>query len=270
MKNEKINKYNSQIIQSLKLFFEGHEFVINNKLYRHLLFTGIFFIVLFSVGLTYLLKLINWSQQEYTDDIEHFLNTYINLGSNYINYITQGAFWIVKHALKSNKDSIFLSIFLIIGTPYLSFLSGKIEKLVTNKKSKFSWKKFNFEIIRGLNISLRNTLKQFLWFLLILGISYIPYLEYITPLFGFIIQAYYNGILITDYTLEQKGYTIKESFEFYKTNKFAMFSTGLGFMFILLIPVVGWFLAPTYALVSASLYYEKYISKSEELDTQLT
>jgi CysZ protein len=258
MKKEKLKEFNKQIIQSLELFFDGHEFVIKNKLYKHLLFSGIFFIVLFSVGLTYLIQLINWSQQEYADDIEHFLNTYINLGKEYINYITQGAFWIIKHALKSNKDSIFLSIFLIIGTPYLSFLSGKIQKLVTHKESNFSWKKFYFEIIRGLNISIRNTVKQSLWFFLILGISFIPYLEYITPLFGFIIQAYYNGILITDYTLEQKGYTIKESFEFYKTNKFAMFSTGLGFMFILLVPVVGWFLAPTYALVSASLYFEKY------------
>lgn len=269
MNRNKIKQYNDQIIQALRLFFDGHEFVLKHKLYRYLILTGILFILVFTIGLTYLIKLINWSQIEYTDDIQLFLTTYINLDESYINYITQGAFWVIKHALKSNKDSIFLSIFLIIGTPYLSFLSGKIQKFVSKKETKFSWKKFNFEIIRGLNISLRNTLKQFLWFLLILAISFIPYMEYITPLFGFVIQAYYNGILITDYTLEQKGYTIKESFEFYKTNKFAMFSMGLGFMFLLLIPLVGWFLAPTYALVSASLYFEKYISVSKLNNSEL-
>ena len=225
MNRSKIKLYNHQIIQTLQLFFDGHAFILKNKLYRYLLTSGIVFIVLFSVGLTYLLQVLNWSQTTYTYDIKHFLNTYIKLNANYIDYITKGAFWVVEHALKSKKDSIFLSIFLIIGTPYLSYLSSKIQKLVSNKDSKFSWKKFNFEIIRGLNISIRNTIKQFLWFLLILAISFIPYLEYITPLFGFIIQAYYNGILITDYTLEQKGYTIKESFAFYKKNKFAMFST---------------------------------------------
>lgn len=257
MKKLKISEYNEQIIENLKLFFDGHLFIIKHKLYRHLLITGIIFILIFSVGLTYLIQLINWTENTYSDDIQHFLTTYINLNYNYIDYITRGGFWIVKHALKANKDSIFLSIFLIIGTPYLSFLSGKIQKLVTHSESKFNFKKFFKEIYRGLSISLRNTIKQFLWFLLILIISFIPYMEYITPLFGFIIQAYYNGILITDYTLEQKGFSIKESFEFYKTNKFALFSTGLGFMFILLIPVIGWFIAPTYALVSASLYFEK-------------
>jgi CysZ protein len=258
MKKSKISEYNEQIIQSLNLFFDGHSFIIKHKLYRHLLFTGIFLIIIFSIGLTFLLKFINWTETEYTDDIQHFLKTYINLDSDYISYITQGAFWIIKHALKSNKDSIFLSLFLILGTPYLSFLSSKIQKLVTQNDTKFSWKKFYFEIIRGLNISIRNTFKQFLWFILILAISFIPFLEYLTPFFGFIIKAYYNGILITDYTLEQKGYSISESFLFYKKNKFALFSIGLGFMFILLIPVIGWFLAPTYALVSASLFFEKY------------
>jgi CysZ protein len=210
MRKNKFSQYNEQIIESLKLFFDGHLFIIQYKLYRHLIITGFIFILIFSVGLTYLIQLINWTESTYSDSIEHFLITYINLDYNYINYISQGGFWIMKHALKANKDSIFLSIFLIIGTPYLSFLSGKIQKLVTNKESKFSFKKFFKEIYRGLSISLRNTIKQFLWFLLILLISFIPYMEYITPLFGFIIQAYYNGILITDYTLEQKGLSINE------------------------------------------------------------
>lgn len=257
MNRLKIKKYNEQVTKNLLLFFDAHDFVLKNKLYRHLIITGIIFIAVFSVGLTFLIQLINSTENIYNNDIQHFLVSYINLDSNYIKHITHGGFWILKHAIKSNKDSIFLSLFLIFGTPYLSFLSGKIQKIVSNKESIFTWKKFRTEIYRGLSISLRNILKQFLWFILILAISYIPYFEYITPLFGFIIQAYYNGILISDYTLEQKGFSIKESFEFYKTNKFAMFSMGLGFMFILLIPVIGWFIAPTYALVSSSLYFEK-------------
>jgi CysZ protein len=264
MNRLKIKKYNEQVTKNLLLFFDAHNFVLKNKLYRHLIITGLIFIAVFSVGLTFLIQLINWTEKIYNYDIQHFLTTYINLDSNYIRYITHGSFWILKHALKANKDSIFLSLFLILGTPYLSFLSGKIQKIVSNKASTFTWKKFLFEIYRGLSISIRNILKQFLWFILILAISYIPYLEYITPFFGFIIQAYYNGILISDYTLEQKGFSIKESFEFYKMNKFAMFSTGLGFMFILLIPVVGWFIAPTYALVSTSLYFEKNKLKEED------
>ena len=86
MKKTKISQYNEQIIESLKLFFDGHLFIIQHKLYRHLIITGIIFILIFTVGLTYLIRLINWTETTYTDDIQHFLTTYINLNSNYINY----------------------------------------------------------------------------------------------------------------------------------------------------------------------------------------
>ena len=86
-------------------------------------------------------------------------------------------------------------------------------------------------------------------------ISLIPIIGIITPLLTFIVLAYFNGILMTDYSLESEGYNQKESKKFYTQNKPIMFSIGLGFMFLLLIPVVGWFLAPTYALTASSLYF---------------
>lgn len=60
---------------------------------------------------------------------------------------------------------------------------------------------------------------------------------------------------MTDYSLESEGINRKESTQFYIQNKPILFSIGLGFMFLLLIPVVGWFLAPTYALTASSLYF---------------
>ena len=80
-------------------------------------------------------------------------------------------------------------------------------------------------------------------------------MDTITPLATFVVQAYYNGILITDYSLERRDYSIQETNKYYKQNKSSMFAIGLGFMFLLLIPVVGWFLAPTYALVASSFYF---------------
>lgn len=91
--------------------------------------------------------------------------------------------------------------------------------------------------------------------ILITLISLIPIIGIIAPLLTFILQAYYNGILMTDYSLESEGYNQKESEKFYSQNKPIMFSIGLGFMLLLLIPVVGWFLAPTYALTASTLYF---------------
>ena len=119
------------------------------------------------------------------------------------------------------------------------------------------------EIWRGIKLSMRNSIKQFGLIILITGVSFIPVLSIITPLLTFIVLAYYNGILMMDYSLERNGYTIDESRTIYKENKSLLFALGLGFMFILLIPVIGWFLAPTYALVSGALIYKKFIQEKD-------
>ena len=108
-----------------------------------------------------------------------------------------------------------------------------------------------------LALSITNSLKQFGFVLLITLVSLIPIIGIIAPLLTFIVQAYYNGILMTDYSFEREGYDLNNSKKFYSQNKPVMFSIGLGFMFLLLIPVVGWFLAPTDALTASSLYFFK-------------
>ena len=71
------------------------------------------------------------------------------------------------------------------------------------------------------------------------------------------VVLYYNGILLTDYTLERQGFNLKQSEDFYSAHKPEMFAIGLGFMFLLLIPVIGWFIAPTYGLVASYLQFQK-------------
>ena len=68
---------------------------------------------------------------------------------------------------------------------------------------------------------------------------------------------------MSDYSLEQQGYSVKESRAFYSENKAKLFSIGLGFMFLLLIPVVGWFFAPTYSLVASSLFFSQKRSENK-------
>lgn len=163
----------------------------------------------------------------------------------------------LKTAIDSNKDSIFTSLFLFIGTPYFSFISEKVHQILTKTSKPFTIKGWLKEIKRGLALSITNSIKQLGFALLITLISFIPIIGIISPLLTFTVLAYYNGILMTDYSLESEGYNLKESKMFYSQNKPIMFSFGLGFMFLLLIPVVGWFLAPTYALTASSLYFFK-------------
>jgi CysZ protein len=169
---------------------------------------------------------------------------------------------LVKLAIDSNKDALFASVFMVIGTPYFSYISSRTEEAVTGKTYPFHFWTFLKEIKRGIVLSVRNSFKQLGWLLLISLVAFIPIIGLIAPLLTFIVQAYYYGLLMTDYTLERQGFSVKESQVYYRQHKPELFGIGLGLMFLLLIPVIGWFLAPTYALVAAYLNFEK--SKAKE------
>jgi len=255
--NEKIKFYNESLVNGLQLFFKAHEFILTKKFKRYLLISGFFFLMLFTISIKWLLSFIGSVELPLIDWAIPKVKSFFNFNDGELRQGLQAVFWIFKKTINSNKDAIFLFIFMVIGTPYFSFISSKTEEILTGTIHPFKFKVFLKEIKRGLNISIRNTLKQLLFIVLITSISFIPFMDIITPLATFIVQAYYNGILITDYSLERNEYTIKDSEGYYKQNKSSMFAIGLGFMFLLLIPVVGWFLAPTYALVASSFYFFK-------------
>jgi CysZ protein len=252
---DKIKGNNSKTIKGLEFFFDAHNFILKNKLSKYLLISGAIFLLLFSISIKAVITGIESSEPWLTNWIISNFMGYFNLSVDVLKTGIKAAFWLIKTAIDSNRDSIFTSIFLIIGTPYFSFISEKVHKILTKTSKPFTTIGWLKEIRRGLALSITNSIKQLGFALLITLISLIPIIGIFAPLLTFTVQAYYNGILMTDYSLEREGYNLKESKKFYSQNKPIMFSIGLGFMFLLLIPVVGWFLAPTYALTASSLYF---------------
>jgi len=251
----KLNFYNSSLVDGLQLYFRAHKFILTNKFKRYLLVSGLFFLLLFTVSIQWLLNFLSSIELPLIEWTLPKVKSFFNFEEGELRQGLKAVFWLLKKTIDTNKDAIFLFIFMIIGIPYFSFISSKTEQKLTGNTYPFKFKVFFRELKRGLNISLRTTFKQLLFILGITVVSFITYMDTITPLATFVVQAYYSGILITDYSLERRDYSIQETNKYYKQNKSSMFAIGLGFMFLLLIPVVGWFLAPTYALVASSFYF---------------
>jgi CysZ protein len=254
---ENMKHFEVIILDTLQVFFDANRFIRKHNYRTYLLVSGLAFLVLFSLTIKGLTIGLDKLQEPVSQKLTPYLQEIINLSIEDIRQGITATFWLLKKAIESNKDAIFGGIFLIIGTPYFSFLSSKTEELATGKSYPFKWKTFWKEIRRGLSLSLRNSLKQAGLILIITLIGFIPVINTITPILTFIIQAYYNGILMTDYTLERQGFTVSESLSIYKSNKPEMFAIGLGFMFLLLIPVLGWFMAPVYGIVASYLQFSK-------------
>ena len=250
-------EYELAALNSLSIYFDAHRFVRQNNLRKYLLVSGIAFLLLFTITIKAIIYSVNNIENPITQWILPLLQKFLVLSAEDITKGIKATFWLIKKAIEANKDAIFSTIFLVIGTPYFSFISSKTEEIISGHTYPFKFGIFIKELKRGISISLRNSIKQLVLILLITLLALLPLLDIVAPLLTFMVQAYYNGVLITDYTLERRGFSVRQSEGFYKLHKPEMFGIGLGFMFLLLIPVVGWFMAPTYGLVASYLYFSK-------------
>jgi CysZ protein len=262
---QRLKSYEQAITSSLPVFFDAHQLIVKHRFKTFLLISGFTFLLLFSFSIRLLLKGVETLEDPITEFSLPYLDKILTVGASTITKGITSLFWLVNFVIDSNKDALFASVFMIIGTPYFSYISARTEEAVTGKKYPFQLWNFIKEIKRGIALSIRNSFKQLGWLLLISLFALIPIIGVIAPLFTFVVQAYYNGLLMTDYTLERQGYSVKESQVYYRQHKPELFAIGLGLMFLLLIPVIGWFLAPTYALVAAYLNFEKTKAKVNEV-----
>lgn len=144
-------------------------------------------------------------------------------------------------------------LLLISVGPFMGPLSAKVESIITGEKteSKFSLKQISYETIRGIRITIRNVFRELGITLLLLILGLIPiFTVFVTPLI-FLVQSYYAGFGNLDYYLERRA-NIKQSVAYVKRNRGMAIGNGAGFLLLLLIPVLGLFLAPVMSTIAAT------------------
>ena len=150
---------------------------------------------------------------------------------------------------------VYQPVVLILFSPFLSFLSETAESRMTGTPGpSFDWKQLAKDIVRAVRINFRNLLRMAVLILLAWALALVPLIgAMISTALIFFIQAFYNGFALTDFTLERKRLTVRESVRFGKEHRGRVTGVGAGFMLVMLAPVVGWFVAPTYGTVAATI-----------------
>jgi len=159
--------------------------------------------------------------------------------------------------------SLFKYVWLIIGSPIFAYLSEKTEAIKEGKDYPFSFPQLLKDIFRGIKIALRNTLWQSVYLISLLILSFIPVVGWIVPVFALLIECYYYGFSMLDYSLERHRLTAAESIHFIGHRKGLAIANGLVFYGIHLIPVIGWLFAPSYAVIAAtlSIHHQKQLQE---------
>ncbi|WP_400075935.1 EI24 domain-containing protein [Winogradskyella sp. R77965] len=148
---------------------------------------------------------------------------------------------------------LYKHIIMALSSPFMSPVSEKIEAYYTGQPTQnYTKSTFTKQLLRGIRLSLRNLSQELLFTLPILLLKFIPVVNIFSTALLFLVQAYYAGFGNMDYTLE-RHFTYKESVAFIRKNRGLAIGNGIGFMLLLLVPVIGVVLVLPLSVTSASV-----------------
>jgi CysZ protein len=149
--------------------------------------------------------------------------------------------------------SLFKYLFLIIGSPVFAYLSEKTTSIIEGRDFPFNFSQLMKDAWRGSKLALRNTVWQTVYIVLLLFLSFVPLFGWITPLIALFIECYYYGFSMMDYSCERNKLSAGASIQFISRHKGLAIGNGLIFYLMHGLIIIGWILAPAYAVVAATL-----------------
>lgn len=149
--------------------------------------------------------------------------------------------------------SLFKYIWLIVGSPVFAFLSEKTVTIMQQKELPFEPAQLIKDIRRGILLAFRNTLWQSVYTIAIILLSLIPIIGWPSPVLAIFVECYYYGFSMLDYSCEREKISASESIYFISAHKGLAVGNGMIFYLMHLLPIVGWVLAPSYAVIAATI-----------------
>jgi CysZ protein len=247
-----------EIIIAIQSYQKAHAFIRANNLWRWIIIPGIIYTMLFLAGMYFF-----WTS---TDNAVSYLTRRIGLDqwlssqkSGLLNFLFLMGGIMLKLILGFFYFSLFKYVFLILGSPVFAYLSEKTEAIMEGKDFPFSFGQLLKDIARGVKLAVRNTLWQTVYAVSLLLLSFFPIVGWITPVIALSIECYYYGFSMLDYSCERHKLSPAESITFVGRHKGLAVGNGMVFYLMHFVPVIGWVLAPAYAVIAAtiSIYHQK-------------
>ena len=241
------------IILTIQSLVEAFDVIKEAKLKKYYLLPGI--LNMFAIYFLYQISKVLSGKLYSSLEVLFKVDTYENIAFLAIKFLVLFVSFLLYFF-------IYKTILLIILSPFLSFISEKVETHVTKKEFKFSFKENLHFIWRGIVVSLNSLVKEGVLTIIFLTLSIFTPLNLFTPFLIFIVQCYFIGFSFMDYALERHGFTHKEGTLFLRKNALFSIINGTIFVGILVIPIIGIFIAPLVSAVSINLGMIKLLDKS--------
>ncbi len=245
-----------EIVISIQSYFEAHRFIRQHKLWKWILLPGAIYTILFLTGMFFFWNSSNTAVTWLSRSIglEAWLQ---QQSSNLLSFFFMMTGLFLRLILVFFYFSLFKYLFLIIGSPLFAYLSEKTEAILEGTDFPFSFQQLINDSWRGTRLALRNALWQTVYTVALVLLSLVPVVGWVSPLIALVVECYYYGFSMLDYSCERNKLSMPESIDFIGKHRGLAIGNGLVFYLLHGFILVGWILAPAYAVVAATLSLHK-------------
>lgn len=237
-----------EIVIAFKSWQQARHFIQQHQLLKRILWPGILYSLFTVIGLIVFFissnQAVSWMSEQI--GIEQWLQ---KERSEWLSFLFVMNGMMLRLVLLLFYFSLFKNLLLIIGSPAFAFLSEKTEALLQHKDHEFNWEEVRKDAQRGIRLAIQNTGKELLYFAALILLTIVPLVGWITPVIALIMQGYYFGVSMLDYSFARHQFTLEQSVRFSSHHKGLAIGNGLLF-FAMHVMVL---LAPAYAIIAATL-----------------
>jgi len=257
-----------EIIIALQSYYKAHQFIRQHRLWKWIIIPGIIYMALFLVSMYYFNQTANafigWLS------LKTGLKTWLDhMQSGLLGFFFTLAaltLWLIQMLL---YFSLFKYVWLIVGSPVFAYLSEKTDAILQQKEYPFNLQQLINDMVRGIKIAVRNALWQTVYMVAILILCLVPVIGLATPILALLVECYYYGFSMIDYSCERRKMNAAESIFYIGNHKGLAIGNGIVFYVFQLLPVIGWVLAPAYAVVAATLSLHELNKSSAEKSSHI-
>lgn len=241
-----------EIVIAVQSWGEAHRFIQKHKLFRWIIIPGIIYTLLFIVGMIFFWRssdgVISWVSGKL--GIEAWLQ---KERSEWLSFFFVMTGMMMRLILVLFYFSLFKYFILIIGSPLFAYLSEKTEAIIKGKEHSFNWPELKKDCKRSIKLALRSCGWQIVYLIALVLLSLVPLAGWITPLIALLMECYYFGFSMLDFSLARNGYAPSQSIQLIGRHK--GLAIGNGVLFYLAHIVI--IFAPAYAVIAATLTIQK-------------
>jgi len=278
-----------QIQLGLSAYKEAHAFIKQHNFYSYFFIPIVFNLVLFV-----LFSGLVWHYAQLGADKIYFSLNIDTLNFGGFSFLKQIIHFALAFIFKLLGLLIYMitfrNIVLVLMAPVLAIVAEKTAEIITRDASPFAWFQFLKDTARGIAIAVKNALKEIFYTIIIFLLSFIPVIGLAGALIVFLMQSYFYGFSMLDYSLERVKMNTQQSENFIWQHKWLAVAIGTVFNLLvavsttfsifpsvfvsffvkafLLIPLIALSITPIYGVVAGTIAAMKILKPQLSVEEQ--